>query len=78
MSRDSPAISQVKPFLALIRENPRYLMGIQLAFLTTKRAANITYRIFSWELPPVFQLLHPYSNFLELIRIRHYITVTLQ
>ena len=29
-------------------------------------------------LPPVFQLLHPYSNFSGLIRIRHYITVTLQ
>ena len=27
---------------------------------------------------PIFQLLHPYSNFFELIRIRHYITVTLQ
>ena len=29
-------------------------------------------------LPPVFQLLHPYSNFFGLIRIRHSITVTLQ
>ena len=27
---------------------------------------------------PIFQLLHPYSNFFELIRIRHYITVALQ
>ena len=27
---------------------------------------------------PIFQLLHPYSNFFELIRIRHDITVTLQ
>ena len=30
------------------------------------------------ELHPIFQLLHPYSNFFDLIRIRHYITVTLQ
>ena len=29
-------------------------------------------------LHPIFQLLHPYSIFFELIRIRHYITVTLQ
>ena len=31
-----------------------------------------------FKLHPIFQLLHPYSNFFELIRIRHYITVTLQ
>ena len=36
-----------------------------------------------FQYPPVFQLLHPYSNpilsfFFELIRIRPYITVTLQ
>ena len=29
-------------------------------------------------LHPIFQLLHPYSNFFELIRIRRYSTVTLQ
>ena len=62
------------------KETP--LKRVEILTHATRKSTEQTSMRAKWfkhiTIHPIFQLLHPYSNFSELIRIRHYITVTLQ